>query len=305
MKVSVVIVTYNHGKYVQQAIESVVSQKVTFPFEIIVADDKSTDETVAIVKKFQQKHPELIKPIFREENIGTTRNICDAFKRCKGEYLIGFGGDDYWIDSDKLQIQADWLDCHPEYVAVSHVLEWRNNSGIVLKRSPSARLIGKEASSDLFLRGYYFPTSTTMFRNIFNSEKSDSFIRLITTSRLVEDISLAMILLDTGMIHIMDRCMAVYRKNYGTNDSNYNSTRNFVQTFQDHIEIYDANNRFFSNKYDFSRLYADKAVKSFIWSILNHKVKLFYAQYKKIPLKAKFFSFTLFPVIVFKSLRKS
>src|SRR5664279_3533005 len=302
IKVSVIILTYNHGKYVRQAIESVLDQKVSFPMEIIVADDKSTDQTRDIIGKFHEKFPDLVKPIFRDENVGTTRNICDAFLRSRGEYLIAFGGDDYWIDSKKLQIQVDWLDKHPDYIGVSHVLESRNNEGTVLRRYPSARLIGKTVSSELFLKGFYFPTPTTLFRNIFQGENAESFIHLITTSRLVEDVSLAMILLDTGKVHVLDRCMSVYRVNAGASDTNYNSMRDHIQTFQDHIEIYEANEKFFMKKYDFSRLYAEKAIKAFLNGLMNHKIGLFYSNFMKISPKARLVSIAYFPVYTSKIL---
>lgn len=301
IKVSIIILTYNHSKYVKQAIESVINQEISFPMEIIIADDKSTDKSQIILKEFQEKYPELIKLILREENVGTTRNICDAFQKSEGEYLIGFGGDDYWIDSKKLQIQVDWLDSHPGYIGVSHVIESRDNTGLALGRYPHPRLRGQTESVDLFLKCIYFSTTSTLFRNIFQSERAESFISLITQSRLVEDVSLAMILLDLGKIYVMDRCMAVYRCNDSGGDSNYNSLRNPIQSFQDHIEIYNANENFFLKKYDFSRLYAEKAINSIIWSIKNNKTIHFYNLYKKMPTKSKVYFLLSFPFFLLET----
>lgn len=295
IKVSVIILTYNHARYVRQAIESVIDQKVSFPMEIIIADDKSSDQTQSILEEFQTKYPDLIKLVLRQENVGTTVNICDAFRKSKGEYLIGFGGDDYWIDSNKLQIQVSWLDNHHDYIGVSHVIEARNDDGLVSGSSPHLRLRGKTASSELFLKAFYFPTSATLFRNIFKSEKAENYVKLITRSRLVEDVSLTMILLDAGKVHILDRCMAVYRSNSNNGSLNYNSLRNPIQNFKDHIDIYSANEDYFSGKYDFSRLNALKSHYPFIWSLKNHKMKLFLELFKKMPSKAKIISIVTFP----------
>lgn len=300
IKVSIIILTYNHSKYIRQAIKGVLRQEVSFPIEIIIADDKSTDHTQRILKEFQEKYPNLIKLILHEKNIGTTRNICDAFQKSKGEYLIGFGGDDYWIDTEKLQTQVNWLDNHPDYIGVSHVIESRNNAGLPLGRFPNSRLIGKTVSSKFFLKCFYFSTSATMFRNIFKSENAKKYIDLITQNRLVEDVSLAMILLDLGKVYVMDRCMAVYRRNNNDSDSNYNSIRNSIQSYQDHIEVYSANERFFQNKYDFTRLYTEKTIFAFFWSIKNHKIIVFSKLFKKIPTKAKIVSLMILPLFLLK-----
>lgn len=302
IKVSVNIITYNHQNYIRQAIESVLNQDVTFNFEIIIADDRSTDKTTVILKEFEAQYPDLIKLILRDENIGTTRNICDAFAKSKGEYLIGFGGDDYWIDNKKLQIQTDWLDSHPDYLGVSHVMEMRNNEGISSEKFPDPKIIGKTVTPEDYLNRNYFYTSTTLFRNIFQSEKAVDYIHLITSSRLVEDVSLAMILLNLGKVYVLERCMSVYRQNLKDRDSNYNSFRNPLQALQDHIEVYKANYRFFSGKYDFSKLYAIRALHSFIWSIKTRNFFLFFGIFNEVPLKAKIYTLFYFPIYLLKAL---
>jgi glycosyltransferase involved in cell wall biosynthesis len=119
-KVSVLLITYNHEKFIGQAIDSVVMQKTTFPMEVVIGEDCSTDGTRAIVRAYSQKYPELIRAIFPETNQGPFQNVLRTLNACRGEYVAGLEGDDYWTDPEKLQVQADFLDSHPECAISFH-----------------------------------------------------------------------------------------------------------------------------------------------------------------------------------------
>ena len=107
-QVSVCMLTYNHEKYIAQAIESVLMQKTDFDYELVIGEDCSVDKTREIVKKFQLKCPNIIKPIYHERNVGASRNCFEfVLPACKGKYIALLEGDDYWIDSLKLQKQID------------------------------------------------------------------------------------------------------------------------------------------------------------------------------------------------------
>ncbi len=114
--VSVVICTYNHEKYISNAIESVLCQKTDGNFEIIVGDDASIDGTGKILRTYEDKFP--VTVIIREKNLGGTRNAYDLIKRAKGRYLVTLDGDDCFDTVDRLQRQMNFLDAHPEYSAV-------------------------------------------------------------------------------------------------------------------------------------------------------------------------------------------
>ncbi|MCR5747047.1 MAG: glycosyltransferase, partial [Lachnospiraceae bacterium] len=109
IKVSVIVATYNQEKYIAKTLESVVSQKTDFKYEVLVGDDASKDGTGRIVKEFGKKYPDIIRPIVREKNIGAYRNFLDLLKRAKGEYLALLEGDDYWVDEEKLKKQVSFL----------------------------------------------------------------------------------------------------------------------------------------------------------------------------------------------------
>ena len=109
-KVSVSLITYNHERYIAACLDSVINQHVDFDYEIIVADDCSSDHTAEIVQAYALKYPNLIKPILRKANLGLVRNAISTIEACSGEYIALMEGDDFWIYNNKLQIQADYLD---------------------------------------------------------------------------------------------------------------------------------------------------------------------------------------------------
>lgn len=118
-KVSVLCCTYNHEKYIDKALESILGQKTNFDFEVIVADDASTDGTQKIIRKYMQKHPERMKKcILRSKNVGIGPNYYEALSAATGEYLALCDGDDRWIDMEKLQKQVDYLEKHKDYMMV-------------------------------------------------------------------------------------------------------------------------------------------------------------------------------------------
>jgi len=119
--VSVSIITYNHGAYLKECLQSVVDQVTDFPFEIIVGEDCSTDDTRQILKEFEIAYPKLIKPIYHVSNVGMMRNgfqYCLA--KCQGKYIASLEGDDFWIDPYKLQKQVDFMEANPSVVFSFH-----------------------------------------------------------------------------------------------------------------------------------------------------------------------------------------
>jgi len=112
--VSVKMITYNHAPYIAQAIEGVVKQETEYPFELIIGEDCSTDGTREIVFEFQKKYPDIIRVITSDKNVGMKQNGYRTTKACRGKYIAFCEGDDYWHRSDKLQLQVEYLEMHPE-----------------------------------------------------------------------------------------------------------------------------------------------------------------------------------------------
>jgi glycosyltransferase involved in cell wall biosynthesis len=121
-KVSVAIITYNHVRYITQAVESVVSQQAAFPYEVVIGDDCSTDGTRETLLDLQRRFPDKIRLILHPQNLGLLgkKNLVATFAECRGEYLAYLEGDDYWEASDKLQRQADFLDANTGFVGCFH-----------------------------------------------------------------------------------------------------------------------------------------------------------------------------------------
>ena len=128
--VSISCITYNHEPYIVQALNGFLMQKTSFPFEVLVHDDASTDRTADIIREYEKKFPKIIKPIYQKENqyskgftaVTATWN----FPRAQGKYIALCEGDDYWIDENKLQIQVDFLERNPEYTMCFHNAEVLN-----------------------------------------------------------------------------------------------------------------------------------------------------------------------------------
>jgi glycosyltransferase involved in cell wall biosynthesis len=128
-KLSILCITYNHEKFIRQTLESFVTQKTDFDFEVIIGEDCSVDNTREIIREFEQKYPKIIKPIFRDKNIGGMQNFIDILYRAKGEYIALCEGDDYWTDPLKLKKQVDFLDANPDYVICCHAAKCINDDG--------------------------------------------------------------------------------------------------------------------------------------------------------------------------------
>ena len=112
--VSIKMLTYNHAPFIVQAIEGVLRQQTNFPFELVIGEDCSVDGTREIVSAYHKKHPDIIRVITSDKNIGAIRNSLRTVKACQGKYIAFCEGDDYWHHPYKLQKQVDYLENHLE-----------------------------------------------------------------------------------------------------------------------------------------------------------------------------------------------
>lgn len=108
------MMTYNCEKYIDQSLKSVLRQKTTFPFEVIISDDASTDKTYQIITDIAEKH-DFIKPYQNKNNLGILKNFFTTLQRCKGEYVFDLAGDDWLSDPYALQTLVDELDQNPSF----------------------------------------------------------------------------------------------------------------------------------------------------------------------------------------------
>ena len=115
--VTVVCLVYNHESYLKECLEGFVTQQTSFPFQVIVHDDLSTDRSAEIITEYAKKYPDIIIPILEIENQyskhdGSLKRAIDP--HIKGKYVALCEGDDFWTDRNKLQTQVDFMEQHPE-----------------------------------------------------------------------------------------------------------------------------------------------------------------------------------------------
>ena len=115
--VSICSTTYNLENYIGEAIESWLNQKTNFQFEIVICDDCSKDGTILTIEKYIEKYPYIIRLLTTDVNLGMMPNYIKSLKAARGKYIAVCDGDDYWIDTNKLQMQIDFLESNPDFVA--------------------------------------------------------------------------------------------------------------------------------------------------------------------------------------------
>jgi glycosyltransferase involved in cell wall biosynthesis len=165
--VSIICNTYNHEAYIRDALDGFLMQQCTFPFEILIHDDASTDETPNIIREYAAKFPEIIKPIYQSENQwskGDFRVFRLQRERAQGRYIALCEGDDYWIDNKKLQKQVNFLESHPDFVMCFHRCKIENNTNDWWKDRIYNHLKEKEYTGQEILSIWTIPTASVVYR---------------------------------------------------------------------------------------------------------------------------------------------
>lgn len=163
--VSITMITYNHGPFIAQAIDSVLAQNTNFDYEIVIGEDCSTDTTREICLDYQKKYPDKIKLLLNEKNIGMMLNSIQTFSACKGKYLALLEGDDYWIEHYKLQKQVDFLEAQPEYSMVFTARNVADKEGNFVR---TERFPDKIYKTKDVVEGFIPTTQTIVMRNYQN-----------------------------------------------------------------------------------------------------------------------------------------
>lgn len=117
------MITFNHEKYIEQAVLSVLMQETDFDYELIIGEDCSTDRTREILLELQKQHPDKIKLVLNPENLGMIPNSVNVLGMASGKYIALLEGDDYWTSPHKLQRQVDYMEAHPECLLCFHGFE--------------------------------------------------------------------------------------------------------------------------------------------------------------------------------------
>ena len=209
MKVSVAIITYNHEAFIAEALDSVLAQDVDFEYEIVIGDDCSQDRTAEIVADYQRRHPDIIKAVLNETNIGANPNLVQTLNRCEGDYIALLDGDDFWTSADKMHRQAAVLDTEADCALVFNAATIISEQGGVRPWYPP----GRKRSYDLrdLLKGNFIATGSVMYRNM-----GLQFPDWYDESRgMPGDWLLFSIHARHGSIRYLDEIMSVYRLHSG------------------------------------------------------------------------------------------
>ncbi len=211
--VSIRCLVYNHEPFLRQCLDGFVMQKTTFPFEAIVHDDASTDGSAAIIREYAEKYPDIIKPIYETENQwgkGTISKSMDAAMHPNSKYIALCEGDDYWTDPNKLQLQVDFLESHPDYTMCFHRANTINDETGEENNAFPGRVFRNIQSRDYhsteLFATWTVPTASMLYR------KECQYYPLKYRYRcLYGDIVRVLSAAEMGKVKGFDRMMSVYR----------------------------------------------------------------------------------------------
>ncbi len=163
MIVSVCVITYNHESYIGECLESILNQKTQYPFEIIIGEDQSTDNTRRIIEKLAATTGK-IKLLPTQRNLGMMPNFIKTLGHCTGQYIALCEGDDYWADSYKIQKQVDFLESHPGYTICFSDTGYLNQ--VTGEKKLVSTSLQRTRTINQLLKENFIATQTVMYRNI-------------------------------------------------------------------------------------------------------------------------------------------
>lgn len=168
--VSICCITYNHAKFIRSCLDGFLMQKTTFPIEVIIHDDASTDGTREIIEEYTRNHPGIFFPMFQTENQYSKgvrgMNAKYNFPRCSGKYIALCEGDDYWNDPLKLQQQVDFLESNEAYFITGHDANIVDEAGNLISESKLPEICKRDCSSIELQKCFFILTLSMCFRNI-------------------------------------------------------------------------------------------------------------------------------------------
>ena len=238
---TVCLITYNHAKYINSAIDGVLMQKVNFTWEIIIADDFSTDGTREILLEYKNKYPSKIKLILQEKNVGPSLNWIKLITTPNSKYIAYFEGDDFWIDPYKLQKQVDFMELNPDYSLCFHdaLVYWENKTKLPYYFCK----IKTNTSYDVedIIKDWLMPSASIVYRNDLLHPLPQWFNEVYNG-----DYALQLILILKGKFYYINQIMSVYRQT-GTNLSATVNATKINQSLNKLLHLY---NSFTNFKYN-------------------------------------------------------
>jgi glycosyltransferase involved in cell wall biosynthesis len=279
--ISICCITYNHEPYVEDALEGFLIQDTDFPFEILIHDDASTDRTAEIIREYEKRYPNIIKPIYQIENQYSKGNEPSLInqRRAKGKYIALCEGDDYWIDPLKLLKQVKFLNANPDCSLCFHMSKQVNSNNpdiFYIHRPKTIPPDNKfEMKHAILGGGGFMATSSMVFPSRYYFSRPDWMKKAP-----VGDLPLMLLLASKGKIGYLDEVMSVYRRKSGI-DAWSSRMQNKQKRIEHHYAIL--------NMWDEFDLWTEKKYHSVVfqkkmknrWMHLRWKLQLFKSDVKK------------------------
>lgn len=243
VKVSILLMTYNHEKFIKQALNSIFLQKSPYDYEIIVADDCSTDRTIEIVNEYKLYYPNKINILQNKSNLGITKNYQRGFRSCQGDYIAVLEGDDYWTSPKKIFKHVTFLENHRECVmsfnrfVVANEMEGRFN----VQPWPVDDKFQIVTLTDLARDNFIGNFSTCVYRAEIIKNIEEKVYDLIAFDWLIN-----MAVAQYGLIAYLPEIMSVYR----LHPNGTWTQKSQIEKIQDIIKTIDIYNKFFNYRYN-------------------------------------------------------
>lgn len=241
MEVSVIVITYNQQDTIKETLDSILNQVTDFPFEIIIGDDASTDNTYDLCKEYQKKYPKIIRLFRSQKNKGILNNYYDCILRANGKYISDCAGDDFWIDKLKLQKQVNILEKDPEISLVHTGWHYYNPQSHTFSKSDPTGSRKKFLKSILNKNDLVLPIlrrdapiiihlCTALYRKdvILDEYNKDTFL-FRNKEFTCEDIQLEVVMAARGKIAYLPDITLAYRQGHisATSDESFEKNFNF------------------------------------------------------------------------------
>lgn len=273
--VSVRLMTYNHAKYIRQAMESILAQKTDFNVEVVVGDDFSTDGTLDIVREYQSTEKIHIRILERKvgdeywtkrQKLGRLYNFINILENCTGEYIAFLDGDDFWLDNHKLQKQVDFLRSNSEFILIA------GNSKVGFENDPDRSEFFRPSwtactSTIISIEDQIKYSPTFHISSVLCKNKVLNLIPDFIYKTISGDIVLFTILSSVGKYYYVDNVVSYYRVNNAGITQSYQGYERLRYKYERKVYMYKLLNEHFELKYahlfnSFIRFYSKMLVKS-------------------------------------------
>lgn len=261
--VSICLITYNHEKYIKQSVDSILSQQMDFEYELLIADDASTDHTPQILLE-NYSHIKNVRLILRDKN-SDGKNAYLIFQEAKGKYIYACEGDDYWVGRDGLQTLLDWLTNHEQYVGVCGRRVTLSEKTGLMQILYDKKSNNKDIGLDDFLNNRIaYDGCAVLYKNIYDDGLFD--YRYFRACKRVGDLTISLYILLHGKLFQLDKIVGVYRSDRIKGSGSYNEITSQKEKFEEHLELIANLPKLIPRKLDYSekrRVYVGWYVSSF------------------------------------------